>query len=76
MNVLFVYNYFLNTNFYFKIKVFNSCHDFMQESMGFNDMAIISVKENDFRINFCYIRKDEAINKMKNANLIKKGGLL
>ena len=25
---------------------------------------------------FSYVRKDEAINKMKNANLIKKGGLL
>ena len=33
--------------------------------MNFNDTAIISVRENDYGIHFCYIKKDEAINIMK-----------
>ena len=30
--------------------------------MSFNDVAIVSVKRNDYRIHFWYISKDKAIN--------------
>ena len=41
--------------------------------MNFNDVAIVSIKENDYRIHFWYISKDDAINIMKNSNLKESG---
>ena len=37
--------------------------------MGFNDVAVVFVKESNYRIHFWYISKDELINRMKNADL-------
>ena len=48
----------------------------MQKTMNFNDVAIVSVKECDFRIHFWYMSKDDAINIMKNSNLNEKRELL
>ena len=53
-----------------------SCHDLTQKAMGFNDVAIVYVKENAYRIHFCYISKDDAISIMNNSNLIDKKGVL
>ena len=39
--------------------------------MNFNDAAIVSIKENDYRTHFWYISKNDAINIMKNSNLKK-----
>ena len=44
--------------------------------MNFNDVAIVSVKGNDYRIHFWYMRKDDAISIMNNSNLNEKTGLL
>ena len=33
----------------------NGCHDLMQKAMNFNDVAIVSIKENDYRIHFWYM---------------------
>ena len=44
--------------------------------MNFNDVAIVSVKENYCRIHFWYMCKDGTINIMKNANLNEITGLL
>ena len=30
----------------------NGCHDLMQKAMNFNDVAIVSIKRNDYRIQF------------------------
>ena len=40
--------------------------------MNFNDVAIVSVKGNDYRIHFWYMSKDDAINIMKNSSLSEK----
>ena len=40
--------------------------------MSFNNVAIASIKENDYRNNFWYISKNEAIKSMKNSDLNKK----
>lgn len=40
--------------------------------MSFNNVAIASIKENDYRNNFRYISKNEAIKLMKNSDLNKK----
>ena len=48
----------------------------MQEAMNFTDVAIVSVKGNDYRIHFWYISKDDAISIMNNSDLNEKTGLL
>ena len=44
--------------------------------MNFNDVAIASIKGNDYIIDFWYMSKDEAISKMLNSNVNEKAGLL
>ena len=40
--------------------------------MNINDVAIISVKGIDYRIHFGYMSKHDALNIMKNSDLIEK----
>ena len=42
--------------------------------MSFNDIAIVYVKGNAYRINFWYMSKDDAINIMNGSNLVDKRG--
>ena len=44
--------------------------------MNFIDVAIVSIKGNDYWINLWYMRKDDVTNGMKNSNLNKKTGLI
>ena len=46
----------------------------MQNVMSFNNVAIVYIKESAYRINFWYMSKDDAINIMKNSNLVDKIG--
>ena len=39
--------------------------------MNFNDVAIVSIKGNTYRIHFWYMGKDDTISIMKNSNLKK-----
>ena len=54
----------------------NSCHDLMQKTISFNDIAIIYVKGSAYGIHFWYISKDDVISIMSNFNLIGKKGVL
>ena len=47
----------------------------MQRSTDFNDVLTVIVKGYDYKIYFCDMCKDEAMNKMENANLNEKIGL-
>ena len=40
--------------------------------MNFNDVAIVSIKGNDYRIHFWYMSKDDAISIMNNSCLNEK----
>ena len=40
--------------------------------MNFNDVAIVSIKRNDYRIHFWSMSKDDKIDIMKNSNLNEK----
>ena len=42
------YWYFLEINFRFQPEVCDGCHDLMQKTMSFNNVANVSVKENDY----------------------------
>ena len=44
--------------------------------MSFNIAAFVSVKENDYRIHFFYMSKDEGKNLLRNADLIENSGKL
>ena len=48
----------------------------MQKAMSFNDVAIVYVKGNAYRIHFWYMSNDDATNIMNNSNLIDKKGVL
>ena len=48
----------------------------MLKAMSFNDVAIVFVKENVYRIHLWYISKDDAISMMKSYNLVDKKGVL
>ena len=66
------YWYFLDKSFNYEPYLFNGCHDLMQKAMNFNDVAFVSIKENDYRLYFWYMSKDDAISIMNNSNLNKK----
>ena len=44
--------------------------------MSFNNVAIVYVKGNAYRINFWYMSKDDAINIMNNFKVVDKRGVL
>ena len=48
----------------------------MQETMSFNNIAIVYVRGNAYRIDFWYMSKDDAINVMNGSNLVDKKGVL
>ena len=70
------YWYLLDKNFNYEPYLCNGCHDFMQKAKNFNDVAIVSIKGNDYRIDFWYMSKDEAIILMTYSNLKDKNGIL
>ena len=65
--------YFLDKNFKYEPYLCNGCHDLLQETINFNNVAIASVTGSDYRICFWYMSKNDAINIMKNSNLNEKG---
>ena len=54
----------------------HGCHGLMQKAVSFNNIAIVHVKGNAYRIHFWYMNKDDTINIMNNSNLIDKMGVL
>ena len=48
----------------------------MQKTMSFNNVAIVFVKENVYRINLWYVSKDEPMNFIRNTDLIEKNETL
>ena len=66
------YWYFLDKNFKYEPYLCNGRHYLMQKAMNFNDVAIVSIKGNDYRIHFWYMSKDDAISIMNNSSLNKK----
>ena len=61
--------YFLDKHFKHEQHLCKVCHDLMEKAMNFNDVASVSIKGSDYRINFWYTSKDDAINMTKNFNL-------
>ena len=70
------YWYFLDRGFKYEPYLCNGCNDLIQKAMSFNDFAVSSVKESDYQIHSPHIRKDDAINTIKNYNLNEESGFL
>ena len=70
------YWYFLDKNFNYEKYLCNGCHDLMQKAMSFNNVAIVSIKGNAYRIYFWYMTKHDAFSLMTNSNLKEKNGVL
>ena len=66
------YWYFKDIGFKYEPYLCYGCHGLMQKAMNFNDVAIVSVKESDYRIRFWYMRKDDAIRTLNNSDLSDK----
>ena len=49
---------------------------FNAKAIAFNDVAIVSIRGNNYRTHFWYISKNNATNIMKNSNLNEKSGSL
>ena len=54
----------------------SGCHDLIQKAMSFNNVAVVYIKGNAYRINFLYMSKDDAINIMNGSFLLDKRGVL
>ena len=70
------YWYSLDKNFNYEKYSCNGCHNLMQIAMNLNDVAIVSIKGNDYRIHFWYMSNNDAIVSMTNSNLEDKNGVL
>ena len=70
------YWYFKDIGFKHEPYLCNGCHDLMQKAMGFNNIAIVYIKENAYRIHFWYMSKDDAIKIMNGSILLDKRGVL
>ena len=46
------YWYFLDKDFNYEKYLCNGCHNLIQKAMNYNDVAIVSIKGNDYRIHF------------------------
>ena len=70
------YWYFKNFGFKYELYLCDGCHDLIHKAMGFNNIAIVYIKENAYRIHFWYMSKDDSINIMAGFNLVHKRGVL
>ena len=70
------YWYFKDIGFKYEPYLCNRCHDLMQKAMSFNNITIVHIKINAYRIHFWYISKDDAINVMTGFYLVDKRGVL
>ena len=67
---------FKDIGFKYEPYLCNVCHRLMQKAMIFNNIAILYVKGNTYRIHFWYMSKGDAINIMNGFNLVDKRGVL
>ena len=54
----------------------NGCHSLLPKAISFNNITFVYVKRSAYRIHFCFISKDDAINIMNSSSLIIKIGVL
>ena len=73
---IFHYWYFLNYSTKFQPNVCNRFNDLLMMSMNLSDIAVLNIKDSDYRCIISLISKNEAINLMQNADLTRKSRTL
>ena len=68
--------YFKDIGFKYEPYLCYGCHDLTQKAMSFNNVPVVYVKGNAYRINFWHMSKNDAINIMNDSNLIDKSGVI
>ena len=68
--------YFLNKNFNYQTYLCDGCHDISIKATSMQNLAIIYHGGKAYRVNFVFMSKDDAINLIKNTNIIDKKGVL
>ena len=67
------YQYFLKINFRFQPEVCDGCHDMTQQhDMSINDVAVVFIGANKYRIHFWFMTKSKVVDRMKNADRSEK----
>ena len=76
------YWYFLNKSFSYGPYLCDGCYNMTQKSIDFENIDIVYIKGNAYRIHFWHMskhkqkRRRKAISLMTNSNLINKKGVL
>ena len=65
------YRYCLDKKFTYEPYLCNGCHDLMQKTVSLNNVVVVSVKGSNYRIHFCFMSKNDAINLLNNSCLRK-----
>ena len=69
-NVIFVTFGILKMSMSYELYLCNGCHYLMQIAMSFNNVAVVYVKGNSYRIHFWYMSKDDARGGLNNFFII------
>ena len=67
---------FLNYSFKFQPNVCNRCRDLLMASINLSHIAILNIKDSDYRCIISLISKNEAIKLMQNADLVQKAEII
>ena len=62
------YWYFIDKNFNYGPYLCNGCHDMSMKAVSLENLAIISVKNNNYRVNFAFMSKNGATKLLNNSN--------
>ena len=73
---IYYYWYFKDIGFKYELDLCNGCHGLMQKAISFDNIVIVYVKGNAYRIYFWYMSKNDTINIINNSSLIDKMGVL
>ena len=68
--------YFLGKNFNYERYLCNGCHDMSMKANSMQNLAVVYVGGNAYRINFVFMSKTNAVNLMKHAVIMDKRGTL
>ena len=67
---------FKDIGFKYEKYLCNGFHDLIQKAISFNNVAIVYIKGNAYRIHFWYMSKDDVINIMNGSTLVATRGVL
>ena len=70
------YYYFLNKNFNYQRYLCDGCHDMSVKVLSMQHLTIIYHNGYAYRVNYLFMRKNDAFNLIKNSIIIDKRGTL